>query len=525
VNSEYVEGHYNRGNMLSALRRHEEALGCYTKVIALRPDFAEAYYNQGNALNALKHRAEAVASYEKAMALKPDYEFLWGELLHTKMRICDWHGLEAQVSQLTGKIDRGEKVSTPFPILALTNSAALQLKAAESWTHAKCPTNDVLPMIGKQQRHNKIRIGYFSADFREHALSVLAVELFERHDRSNFEVNAFSFGPDKKDDMRQRLDKAFDKFIDIRNQSDKESAMLARDMEIDIAVDLGGFTQDARTNIFAMRAAPIQVNYLGYPGTMGANYIDYIIADRVLIPETQRYCYAEKIVYLPNSYQANDSKRVIADRQFTRAELGLPQNGFVFCCFNNSYKITPDVFSCWMRILKGVEGSVLWLVEDNASVVSNLRKEATNRGIDPARLVFAKRMPLALHLARHRLADLFLDTLPFNANTTASVSLWAGLPVLTQIGETFAGRAAASLLEAIGLPELITMTAQSYESLAVELAKDPERLASIRHKLADNRLRMPLFDTELFTRHIESAYTTMYERYQGESAPDHIYVS
>ena len=300
--------------------------------------------------------------------------------------------------------------------------------------------------------------------------------------------------------------------------------MLARSLEIDIGVDLKGFTEDARTNIFAMRAAPIQVNYLGYPGTMGADYIDYLIADSTVIPASYRPHYTEKIVYLPNSYQPNDRKRQISDKMFTRSELGLPQEGFVFCCFNNNYKITPDVFDSWMRILEHVEGSVLWLLEDNEIAARNLKKEASVRGIDPDRLVFAPRMALPDHLARHRMADLFLDTLPYNAHTTASDALWAGLPVLTQIGETFAGRVAASLLNAMHLPELITTARDAYEALAVELATNPAKLASIKRKLTDHRLTTPLFDTELFTKHIEAAYTTMYERYHADLPPDHIYV-
>jgi predicted O-linked N-acetylglucosamine transferase (SPINDLY family) len=324
--------------------------------------------------------------------------------------------------------------------------------------------------------------------------------------------------------MRVRLKGAFDKFIDVRNMSDRDVAVLARGLEIDIGVDLNGFTGDARTSIFAMRAAPVQVSYLGYPGTTGADYIDYLIADPMLIPAAHRAHYTEKVVYLPNTYQPNDRKRQISDKGFTRSELFLPQEGFIFCCFNNNYKTTPDVFDSWMRILGRVDGSVLWLLEDNEIAVRNLKKEASARGIDPNRLVFAPRMTLPDHLARHRVADLFLDTLPYNAHTTASDALWAGLPVLTQIGETFAGRVAASLLNAAGLPELITTTRDAYEALAIELASNPAKLASIRQKLSDNRLTTPLFDTTLFTKHIEAAYTAMYERHQAGLPPDHIHV-
>jgi predicted O-linked N-acetylglucosamine transferase (SPINDLY family) len=324
--------------------------------------------------------------------------------------------------------------------------------------------------------------------------------------------------------MRQRLRGAFDQFIDVQGQSDKDVALLARRLGIDIAVDLNGFTTHSRTNIFALRAAPIQVNYLGYIGTMGADYIDYLIADAIVIPADHRQDYAEKVVYLPDCFQPNDTKRPISDRLFTRAELGLPADAFVFCCFNNTYKITPEVFDGWMAILDRVPGSVLWLLETSALAMANLRREAAQRGIAEERLVFAKRTSLPEYLARLRVADLFLDTLPYNAGTTASDALWAGLPVLTQLGETFVGRMAASLLQAIGLPELITTTGQAYRDLAVELATHPEKLQEIRRKLAANRLATPLFDTGRYVRHLEAAYEAMYTRHQTGLPPDHIHV-
>jgi predicted O-linked N-acetylglucosamine transferase (SPINDLY family) len=520
-----AEAFNNRGNALKDMKRYEEAIASYDKAIALKPDYAEAYNNRGNALKDLKRYEEAIASYEKAIALKPDCEFLLGELIHTKMKICDWSNLESQIAQLVHKIDHAEKVSQPFPLLVATRSPELQRKAAEIYVIAKYPLNNALSKIAKRQRGDKIRIGYFSTDFRAHPVAFLAAELFERHNRSQFKLTAFSFGLDTKDDMRRRLEVAFDKFIDVRTRSDRDVVLLARQLEIDIAVDLGGFTTDSRTNIFSMRAAPVQVSYLGYAATMGTEYIDYLIADLTVIPESDKRYYAEKIVYLPNTYQPNDTKRCIAGKMFTRAEVGLPQEGFVFCCFNNNYKITPQVFDCWMRILTRVDGSVLWLSETNATATSNLKREAGIRGINPGRLVFAKHLPLlADHLARHRLGDLFLDTLPYNAHATASDALWAGLPVLTRIGETFVGRIAASLLTAIRLPELITSTPQEYEHLAIELATNDEKLAAIKHKLANNRLTTPLFDTQRFTKHIETAYTAMYERYQAGLPPDHMYV-
>jgi predicted O-linked N-acetylglucosamine transferase (SPINDLY family) len=556
---DYADAHYNRGNALSELKRHAEALASYDKAIALKPDYADAYINRGNALRALKRQAEAIASYDKAIALKPDcagaynnrgnalrdltrhaealasynkavglqpdFEFLLGALIHTKMMICDWSGFETQIAQLVDKINHLEKVSEPFPILAITNSPELQRKAAEIYARARYPLNNALPKIAKRHRRNKIRIGYFSADFRNHPGAYSMVEMLERHDHTKFEIIGFSFSPESEFELKSRLEPAFDKFIDVNSYTDTDVAQLARNMEIDIAIDRNGFTTYCRPNIFASRPAPLQISYKAYPGTMGTDYIDYLIADPIVVPADQRRNYSEKIAYLPNSYQVYDTKRRISDKAFTRAEMGLPREGFVFCCFNNNYKITPGVFDCWMGILKQIDGSVLWLLEDNAKATSNLQKAAEIRAVDPARIIFAKRMPLPDHLARHRLADLFLDTLPYNAHTTASDALWAGTPVLTRIGETFAGRVAASLLNAIGLPELITTTPQAYETLAIELASNPEKLAAIKHKLADNRLTTPLFDTQLFTKHIEGAYTAMYERYQAGLAPDHIIVS
>lgn len=336
-----------------------------------------------------------------------------------------------------------------------------------------------------------------------------------------FDTTAISVGPSDNSPMRRRLEGAFDSFLDAESLSDAEVTAKIRSAEIDILVDLTGFTRNSRTNIFAHRPAPIQVNYLGYPGTIGADFIDYIIADRTVIPISQQSDFSEKIAYLPNSCQANNSTRTISEKIFTREECGLPNEGFVFCCFNNNYKITPDIFDLWMRILIKVPGSVLWLRENHATAAINLKRESELRGVSGERIIFAKRLSLLPdHLARHRLADLFLDTLPFNAHTTASDALWAGLPVLTQIGETYAGRVAASLLKAVGLPELITHSSKEYEDLAIEIATHPETLSAIKRKLRDNRLTTPLFDTKLFARQIEAAYVAMYERYQAGLAPD-----
>ena len=518
----YVEAYYNRGNALQHLRRFDAAASSYDKAIQLKPGYVEAYYNRGNALQHLKRYDAAASSYDKAIQLKPDLDYLIGMRLHARMHLNDWSNLESNIAELITKIELGIKSSPSFDILSLTTSLPIQRKAAEIWTKDRHPYNLSLGPILKLQRSNKIRIGYFSADFRNHAVSLLMAELFEIHDRSRFELIAFSFGADTNDAMRERVMAAFDKFIDVTSQPDSEVAILARSLKIDIAVDLGGHTGDNRMGIFSYRAAPIQVSYIGYPGTSGADYIDYLIADKTIIPRHSQQHYVEKIVYLPNSFQVNDRKRVISVKKFTREELGLPVEGFVFCCFNGSYKITPHVFDSWISILNSVTGSVLWLSEANQTAVVNLRKEAEKRGLDPQRLVFAKRMQLPEYLASYQIADLFLDTLPYNAGATASDALWAGLPVITCIGESFASRMAASLLTAINLPELITNTRAEYGILAIELATNRVKHQNIKNKLAANRLTTPLFDTPLFTRHIEDAYTEMYERYQNDLLPDHI---
>jgi predicted O-linked N-acetylglucosamine transferase (SPINDLY family) len=411
-------------------------------------------------------------------------------------------------------------VAFPFSVVALSGSAQAQQLAAQNYVREKhAPRHQLGPL--SIHRHERIRVGYFSADFHNHATSYLIAELLEEHDKTRFEVFGMSFGPDSKDDMRQRVAAACEHFIDLRDRTDNEVAALARELQIDIAVDLKGYTLDSRTGIFAQRAAPVQVNYLGYPGTMGAPYIDYLIADKILIPDGQRAHYTEKIVCLPDCYQPNDRRRRIAESMPSRAEHGLP-NGFVFCCFNNSYKITPPVFDRWMHILTQIDGSVLWLLEDTPSVKFNLRRAAQARNVDPDRLVFAAWRTLPEHLARYRLADLFLDTLPYNAHTTASDALWAGVPVLTCTGSTFAGRVAASLLTAVGLPELIVTDPDQYETLAVALARDPQRLVALRTRLQTHRDRAALFDTPRYARHLEFAYERMVERARAGRPPAHI---
>ena len=517
-----ANAHNNRGVALSDLGRNEAALASFDKVIALNPAHADAHFNRGNALRDLKQYEAAIAAYDQSLKLNPNTAFLRGIRLHTKMHICDWQNFTAEVADLTVRTERGEAVTPPFNIFAASDSPQLQRRAAEIWTAVKSPRNDALGAIPARPKHDKIRIGYFSPDFRDHPVAALLAGVIDAHDRRNFEVIGFSFGPDTRDPMRIRLQGAFDKFIDVRSAPDREVAEMARCMELDIAVDLAGYTADARMRAFAMRVAPVQVNFLGYPGTMGLETIDYMIADETLISAESRKFYSEKIVTLP-SFQPNDAKRKIADITPHRRDLGLPDKSFVFCCFNNAYKITPDIFDLWMRILKRVSGSVLWLSDNNPRATRNLRAEADRRGVSSDRLIFAKRVASAdEHLARQRAADLFLDTRPYNAHTTASDALWAGLPVLTCPTATFAGRVAASLLTALDLRELIAPTPEAYETLAVALAGDAQRLTAIREKLARNRFSSPLFDTATYTRHLEAAYTQVHARALAGLAPDDV---
>jgi predicted O-linked N-acetylglucosamine transferase (SPINDLY family) len=520
---DYADASSNRGVALHELGRYAEALQSYERALALSPGYADAYNNRGNTLQELERVADARDSYERALKIEPDMDWLYGEWLHAGMRVCDWKDLDFHIANLIAKVRQDKQAAPPFIVLTLTDSLAVQRQAAQTWVRARCRGAPARFPFQKR-RGERIRIGYYSADYHNHATAYLIAELFETHDRGSFEIVALSYGPDKADDMRKRLSAAVGQFIDVRAKTDNEIAALSRNLAIDIAVDLKGFTKGARTGIFACRAAPIQASYLGFPGTMGTPYIDYVIADQTLIPPASREFYAEKIVYLPNSYQVNDRKRRIAGKQYTRAELGLPSTGFVFCCFNNNYKITPKVFDVWMRLLRKVAGSVLWLLEDNTTAAGNLRREAHARDVDAGRLVFARREPLPEHLARHRAADLFIDTFPCNAHTTASDALWAGLPVLTCTGESFAARVAASLLHAIGLPELIANTQAQYEAMALELAVNPGRLAEFKDRLARNRLTTPLFDTERFASGLEGAYTQMHERYQAGLSPEHIHV-
>jgi protein O-GlcNAc transferase len=550
--------HNNLGIALKDLDRHDEALESYRKAIASKPEYAEAHANLGNLLSEIGSFEEAVASYRRSLSIKPDnapIHFALGAALMPLDRVdeaatalraaydidpghgtalseywrarghgCDWRDIEALRREARLYVEKygpapGREPAAPFPLLAMFDDPALHLRAAGNLA-ARLVSRVTTGTLRTAPPGGKIRLAYVSSDFHDHATAYLIAELFEQHDRDRFEIHGISFGSPDDSPMRQRLERAFHAFHDLHRSSAGDIARAIADLGIDIVVDLKGYTQGAKTGIFAHRPAPIQVQYLGYPGTMGADFIDYVIADPVVIPEAEQVHYAERIAYLPHSYQVNDRQRPLPAEKPARRDCGLPESGFVFAAFNANYKITPEIFAVWMRLLRSIEGSVLWLLQTNAWAAQNLRREAAASGIDPERLVFAGRQPLNQHLARIANADLFLDTLPYNAHTTASDALWVGLPVVTMAGRSFAARVAASLLGAVGLPELVTTSLEAYEALALALATDPPRLAEMGQKLVRNRLAAPLFDTPAFTRHLEAAYVRMWQRHLEGKAPE-----
>jgi protein O-GlcNAc transferase len=555
INPNLVEALLARGETLRQLGRHDQALAAFDRARQIRPDSAEAWLGCGNALIGLRRYDEAFGAYDRALALVPDLPAAWlgrgnvfiefkrfadafdaydralnldaglvtnfaaGHRLFAKLSICDWTDLDAEVTYLLSMLREGKTVSYPFPILSMPSTPADQLLCAKLVIADLPPARPV--WNGEVYAHDRIRVAYLSSDLREHAVAHLTAGLFEHHDKSRFETTAISFDAGSDTEIGRRIRASFDRFIEIPSQSDQDIAELIRRLEIDIAVDLNGYTRNSRLGVFARRPAPVQVNYLGYAGTMGADFYDYIIADATVIPEEHFEHYREKVVWLPGTFMANDDKRAAAARVPSRAELQLPEAGFVFCSFNQAYKIEPTMFDVWMRLLKAVDGSVLWLKDNDATASRNLRREAERRGVAAERLIFAPSVPdVAEHWARQQHADLFLDTLHYNAHTTASDALWAGVPVVTCIGSTFAARVAASLVHAVGLSELVTDSLTDYEALALKLAREPALLSSIKAKLAGNRTSFPFFDTARFTRHIEAAYAAMWQRQQRREPPE-----
>jgi protein O-GlcNAc transferase len=542
-----------RADLLALLNRPADAAAGYAHYLALKPDDAAAWHARGFALRQLNRTREALACFDKAVGLTPydmamresrgtmlfvlerfeeaarDYAMLqagdtppsWiaGYLAICHLHCCDWRTLDRERAEVSSGIKEGTFAIDPTGNALLSRAPEEQVQCVRIWAREKYPLAPPRLWNGEIYRHERIRLAYLSADFRAHATAFLMAGIFEQHDRARFETIAISYSANDRSAMRARLEQSFDRFIDVREKSDAEIAQMMRELEIDIAVDLKAYTAEGRPGILFYRPAPVQAHYLGFPGTMGMDCVDYLIADAAVVPQEHRSYYTEKIAYLPGTYQCNDSKRRTAPLLSSRKDAGLPETGFVFCCFNNNHKITPEMFGVWMRLLRAVDGSVLWLLKDNDAVAVNLRAEALARGIAPDRLVFAARTDPASHLARQGLADLFLDTLPYNAHTTASDALWVGLPVLTLLGSTFAGRVAASLLYAANLPELVTHSSGEYEALALDLARNPVKLDAIKVKLRAGRESCALFDTPRMTRNLEAAYRHMWQRCQRGLPP------
>jgi predicted O-linked N-acetylglucosamine transferase (SPINDLY family) len=508
---DHAEAWANRGLVLFEMGRAAEALSCCDRAVSSQPDFALGWYNRGTVLSFLGPLADALDNFERAIVLRPDYSEALSDRVHARYLACDWRNRTSDDAVVLDLVNRGLQVA-PFVLLPTSASAADQLHCARQWGRQfpRSPGPLASPQTRDPQR--RLTLGYVSGDFRQHPLAYLVVDLLERHDRERFEVICYSVQPDDGSAIRRRIAQACDRFVELAALPDLAAAQaIARD-GTDILVDLSGYTRYGRPVVLARRPAPIQVGYLGYIGSMGADFVDYIVADPVALPMAQQAYYDEKIVHLPVCYQPNGDSREISARRVTRTECGLPERGFVFCCFNSSYKITPDVFGSWMRLLGSLPGSVLWLIKTDPLVETNLRRAAAERGIDPERLVFSPYINYGEYLARCSIADLFLDTLPYSAGATASDVLWAGLPLVTRAGSGFAGRMAASVLTAIGLPQLITETETEYEQLAWRLATEPMELAKIREFLRHSGRASSLFDAGRCARNLEAAYAEMWRR-------------
>jgi protein O-GlcNAc transferase len=521
INPDYVEALINSGTLLREQLNHHAAIERFNRALTINPEHLNAMSNLAIMLTEFKRPLEAVAMFERLLRIKPDFDWGVGSVCYERMHICDWSHFEDDKARILAGIEAGQPIAKSLGVMSITDDPAVHHRCANIFADRRYAPRGAPLWTGERYRHDRIRIAYVSPDLREHPVGHLMAGIFERHDRTRFETIAISIGINDNSRLRQRMVDCFDHFVDARLMDSRRIAELMRSMEVDVAIDLAGFTADSRSEVFGMRPAPVQVNYLGYPGTMGTSYMDYIVADRHVIPPEHVRHYNEQVVYLPDAYLPAASGLQIAERTPTRAECGLPEEGVVFCSFNHDYKIAPHVFAVWMNLLREVPGSVLWLMSRSPLSQQNLRKEAAARGVDPDRLVFAQRVPrVEDHLARYRQADLFLDTHPYNAHTTCADALMAGLPVVTCMGGAFPSRVAGSLLHAAGIPELVTGSLADYEALALQLARDPARLADVKSKLAANRAATALCDADAFTRNLEAIYTAMWRKSQLGGAQD-----
>lgn len=525
LNPKLFEAHLNLSMLFCKTNLYEKAIHHGKIALSIQPNSFETHVNVAISLQKLKRHQEAIDHFNKALEVNSQSDFIFGELVRCKMEICDWSSFLSDREKIKLAITNNVLVCQPLTFIGLFDNPELEYQCAKIYSENKFPKLTNQNKVAKKSSENsKIKIGYFSSDFYNHATSYLLVELIEKHDKNKFEIHGFSLGSSINDAMYERISKAFSSFHKVHNLSDNEIIQLCEELALDIAIDLKGFTNGSRTTLFSKKIAPIQISFLGYPGTMATPYFDYIIADRHVIPEVNQEYFSEKIIYLPNCFQPNDSKKEISSEKLNRFDHQLPSDSFVFCSFNNNYKITPDIFKVWMEILSSVTDSVLWLYQDNPYIVDNLRTQAKLNGVDPYRLIFATKLPLHDHLARHQLANLFLDTYPYNAHTTASDALWANLPVLTLQGNSFASRVASSLLRNVGLDELVSNSVESYRNTAIDLALNPNRLKAIKEKLSKNILSAPVFMTECYAKDIENAFTVVQTRLLKGLPTENIYI-
>ena len=520
---DFAEAHSHLGNVFQSQGLLTDALASYQKAVAILPDYSDAHNNLGNIFQLLGRLDLAIASYKKAWELRPTFAAAQAQMIHLLQHVCDYKALENFDDALCS-LGTGPDGIPPFAGLSWVDDGALNLLRSRAWAFKNFKLSSVPKSSQPVVRNGRLRVGYFGADFHNHATLILMAGLLRNHKKEELEVFCYSYGNSLRDDWTQQTEKDVEHFFDVREMTDLSIAEFAKTHDLNVAIDLKGYTTHGRTSIFQHRVAPVQMHFLGYPGSLGVDFMDYIIADSVVIPTDQRQFYSEKILYMPHSYQPNDFDRPISNETSERADFDLPKDSFIFCCFNNNYKISQYQWKIWMKLLTAVEGSVLWLLKANKWADENLRLEMRRFGIDPRRLVFANKLPLDEHLARHRHADLFLDTFVYNAHTTASDALWAGLPIVTKSGGQFSARVAASLLNAIGLPELVVETDEQYVDLAINLATNPEKLAEIRKKLATNRLTSPLFDAKRYTRNFESGLKMAYDHYLSGEEPADIFV-
>ena len=523
IKPNFALSYYNRAKALQEINQKQEAISDYDKAISINNNFSAAYKNLGNLYMELKILDKSIYNHVQALKINPNMSYLNGTIIQSKCGLSEWANFKEDKLFLENNILSGKKTTSPFPTILIYDSPSLQKKAIEIFVKSEFENPKKIKL--EKIKNEKIKIGYYSSDFHNHATMYLMANLFELHDKNKFEIYAYSFGPDDGSKIRKRVMKTFDKFFDVKSKTTKEIVHHSRELNLDIAVDLKGFTNNNRFDLFIERCAPIQISYLGFPGTTSSDCIDYLIADKIVIPEENKNYYSENIIYLPNSYQVNDSNPDLSEKIFSKKDFNLPENKFIFCCFNHNFKILPDMFEIWMKILKKVKNSVIWLLIDNETAQNNLKKILVSNDIDPNRMIFAGRLPHSEHIIRLGLADLFLDTFPCNAHTTASDALRSSLPIITIKGNSFASRVASSLLSSVGLEELITKSGKEYEELAVKIAENKNFYKEIKDKLKKNIIDMPLFNSKLFTKKLETAYIEVYKNYNENIKPETIQIN